>query len=293
MVKKHTKPCIVCGGHKKLTEFAKNHNNKDEYDNVCSKCRKKMVIDEESLKEYCRISNRGYNPNLFKDSYDKAVKKMDIKYQDKSDKSNYNKEVMKYTIGYYFRRMNFTQEQKNVYVEREDPKDIISAKADKNFKVTDEMIAQWGSGLHINDYKFLQDEYDKLVSVYAHDTPIQRMIYEEIAITRLEANKARRDGKINIYKDLMRTLRDLMTDANIKPVQETGDHEGLATWGEWVRKIEEEEPIPEPCEEFKDVDGIKKYINKWFVGHFSKIFGINSNPEYEKDYKVDLSTGDD
>lgn len=42
----------------------------------------------------------------------------------------------------------------------------------------------------------------------------------------------------------------------------------------WIKKVEDEEPIAEVDEEFKDVDGIANYIYKWFTGHLKKMIGL-------------------
>ena len=46
-----------------------------------------------------------------------------------------------------------------------------------------------------------------------------------------------------------------------------------------INLIEQERPIGEPCEQFKDVDKISSYITKWFTRQMQRVF--------------DLSTGDD
>jgi len=58
------------------------------------------------------------------------------------------------------------------------------------------------------------------------------------------------------------------------------------TLGTWIKKFENEKPIPEPDPEFQDVDGIKKYIRVWFLGHFCKMLGINN--VYAKEYEEEL-----
>jgi len=80
------------------------------------------------------------------------------------------------------------------------------------------------------------------------------------------------------YEKMMNVLRNLMTDLNIKPVQETGANAlEQATFGNLVKKWENERPIPEPEDEFKDVDGIAKYIKTWFTGHFAKMINMEDN----------------
>ena len=83
-----------------------------------------------------------------------------------------------------------------------------------------------------------------------------------------------------------------MTSAGLKPIQE--DNSNIAennSLGALIEKWEETDPVPEPSKEFKDVDGIKHYIDIWFKGHLAKMFGIqnDSTNAYEEEinkYKV-------
>jgi hypothetical protein len=153
--------------------------------------------------------------------------------------------------------------------------------------ITPEMRKRW-LGFKDEDISQLESFYQDLINTYSSDTPIQRNLYKNMAITQLNANKAIAQNRTKEYKDLMDTMSKLMGDGNIKPVQESGVNDGgLATWGEWVKKIEETEPIPEPLEQFKDVDGIWKYISKWFVNHFAKVFGISNDNQADIDMLLD------
>ncbi|AYB37538.1 hypothetical protein [Brevibacillus laterosporus] len=141
-------------------------------------------------------------------------------------------------------------------------------------------LKKFWRGYSDEDISTLDEYYQELIHGYDHSSPAQRRIYKNIAVTQYRADKAKSNAE---YDRLMGTLSKLMNDANIKPVQETGtDSLGLSTFGEWIKKIEEEEPIPEPQDEFNDPDGIMKYIDKWFVSHFAKIFGLKSVNEDEQ-----------
>jgi hypothetical protein len=180
-------------------------------------------------------------------------------------------------VGIYFQKINSLKQYKNkdfsdVTVNVETLDDLHEITYD--FDVTDTMVLRWGVGLDKFDYMFLERFYNDLIAVYSHDTPVQNMLYEEMAKTRLEAERARRKGELNTYSKLMSTLSSLANDANIKPIQETGEDGKLATWGEWVKLIEETEPIPEAGEDFQDIDKIEYYFNKFFVKPFARVFGI-------------------
>ena len=50
-----------------------------------------------------------------------------------------------------------------------------------------------------------------------------------------------------------------------------------ASFGSLIRKWEDEKPIPEAKPEWKDVDGIRRYISVYFYGHLSKMFGFRND----------------
>lgn len=149
--------------------------------------------------------------------------------------------------------------------------------------VTTEMLRRWGKGLVEEDYIYLEEKYQELIAVYDHKSPVQRMLYENMSRTQLEAEKARRNGNLVAYEKMMTTLSKLMADGNIKPVQESSVSDDDASFGNFINKIENEEPIPEPLEFFKDVDNFRKYVTEWFVKPFARVFELDSDSVLEED----------
>lgn len=148
----------------------------------------------------------------------------------------------------------------------------------------------WGKSYNDEELEYLQSAYDDYVRIYPDDTPAQINGYKHIAKTYLLAERALEEGNTKTYKDMMDTSSKLHNDLNIKPMQESGVNDNSKdSFGQFVEMIEQTEPIPEPLDVFKDVDGIIKYIQKWFVGHFEKIFGIaNSSNEILDDALEDI-----
>lgn len=160
-----------------------------------------------------------------------------------------------------------------------------------NFKVTNSMIAFWGGGFQPQDYQFLEEFYFQLDRTYGTDTPIMINNLKNIAKTQLLANKCLESNDTNGYDKAMKTLSQLCGDSNIKPNQTTGNSQVQNSFGEFIAMIEETEPIPKAKGEFADTDGIRKYINKWFVRHFARMLDLD-NTSFEEDMKEDTS-GDD
>lgn len=137
----------------------------------------------------------------------------------------------------------------------------------------------WGNKKYsVDDYDFLNEVYAELCQDRKPNSFTTKNAYKNIARTQLQAQKALESGNSGEYDKLMKTLSTLMGDANVKPTQTAGENSGLASWGEWVRRVEEQRPVLAPTAEFEDVDGIERYIKKFFTKHFNRVFGLDNSP---------------
>jgi len=148
------------------------------------------------------------------------------------------------------------------------------------------LISFWGRGYSDEDYEYLQNEYEKFLTSYECDSYAMELLFQEAAQVRLTIKKKREKNE-SVDKEL-KTLQDLLGSANVKPVQETGANANEhATFGTLIKKFENERPIPEPDAAWKDVDGIRKYINIWFLGHLCRMLGIKN--EYSDAYDEEIN----
>lgn len=156
-----------------------------------------------------------------------------------------------------------------------------------DFEVTPEMKTFWGKGYSDEEYRKLEQLYMELVNNYECDSPVQVMLFKNIAKTQLQADKELEAGNVATYDKLMKTLSTILTDSNIKPVQETGANATeQATFGTLIKKWENEKPIPDPLPEWKKAD-VLRYVKIWFLGHLSRMLNLD-NPfkeEYEEELK--------
>lgn len=180
-------------------------------------------------------------------------------------------------------KFEYVNRKSEVIETLEDVKDAKKAKL--------KSVKFFGTGFEDDDYQYLEDEYLDWTTRHECATKAQEEIFKQICYAQLDILKAKKKNLAT--KDLTRTLQDLLDTANLKPKQ-TKDNT-LAdqnTFGTLIRKWENEKPIPEPEEEWKDVDGIAKYITIYFLGHLCKMMGIKNSYarmyEQEMDkYKVD------
>ena len=180
-------------------------------------------------------------------------------------------------------------------------KSTIQVQQGKLKELTKEQMQEcadfWGAGYEESDYLYLMSQYEKYVNSYMVDTPVMEDVVAKIIQTDLEIRKANEAGRD--ASKLVKTYQELLTTASLKPSQEKAAAEGENnTFGNWIKKIENEEPIPIPDKKFLDVDGIIKYIKVFFLGAMAKSLG-ETNPyqketdEVMKELTVDYDDGRD
>lgn len=157
----------------------------------------------------------------------------------------------------------------------------------KDINITKKTIKFFGVGFLPEEYPSLQEQYNDWTARHECKTKAQEELFKNLCIAQLNIQKASQ-GKISMKVDsAMDAFQKLLDSANLKPKQ-TNDN-ALAdqnTFGTLIQKWEVEKPIPEPETEWKDVDGIIKYISIWFLGHLCKMMGIKNS--YSKLYEDEM-----
>lgn len=271
------KQCVTCLKYKnkKLSFFVSyNKWHSDGLQPYCKDCMKKYHDENNAatIKELMRLVDKPY----IHETYQKA----------KKDKRE--------TLGAYLTLINFNhkhatyadsvfengdnqgvRETHNGEVERgfrpEDVEDVQFTKEEMEY-----LIDFWGRGYSKEDYEYLQKEYERLSNAYKTDSSYaMEVLFQEAAQVRLSIQKSRENGK-PVDKEL-KTFQDLLGSANIKPNQETGANSvEQMSFGNFVKMWENERPISEPADEWKDVDGIGNYIKVFFLGHLCRMLGIKN-----------------
>lgn len=159
-------------------------------------------------------------------------------------------------------------------------------RAEQMQSVPDEDVYFFGPGYTAEQYRYLREQYEDWCSRYDTQTKAQEEIFKSLCIAQLNVQRAQAEGDIKRTTDAMKTLQELMDSARIKPKQKAGD--ALVeqnTFGTLIQQWENEEPIPEPREEWRDVDGIGKAVTTWFFGHLAKMFHLDNDASemYERE----------
>lgn len=163
--------------------------------------------------------------------------------------------------------------------------------AEEEEVVADNIIDFWGSGLAPSFYLELERRLkywcggrDRNAFDVAEVAIIKQICLLEVTINRDSAAGKPIEKSVN-------ALNALLGSANMKPIQKKAadakDAMEAIPFGEWIRRWENTEPVPEPDPELRDVDGIVRYISTWFLGHLCKMLGIKNT--YCKLYEDEIA----
>lgn len=145
---------------------------------------------------------------------------------------------------------------------------------------------RWGLDLSADDYEYLDKEFEDWNNRCNVDSKARESMVREICVLKLLQNKAIVSGDIETYNKLSATLQKTLTTAELTPRQvQEQERNSEIPLGVLIKRIEDEEPIPEALPEFRDVDGIQRYIRVYFIGHLMKMLGLKNrfSEEYESE----------
>ena len=157
--------------------------------------------------------------------------------------------------------------------------DDESEKINENSRTLKQAIKRFGKNYNSADLIFLENEYQDWIKRYACDTKAQEILFKRICCKELEIDKAQKLGKDT--KEMDKTLQDLMGSLQVKPNQSNSNALTEAkTFGQLIQRWEDDydggKPVPEPDEDFKDVDKIGLYLDVFFKGHLAKMVEIKN-----------------
>ena len=288
--------CDCCGEFLSRTNFYKTNDNVIGVYQTCKKC---------ILQKVEQRNKKTDKPNETKKSVMEQLHKMNLPYIDplyesccKSVKDEVNEKNRSSPFLQMVTILQSLPQYKNKkWEDSEFPVGVgINGEIDDSYEIKENQRTikngkkRFGPGYSNEDYMFLENEYQDWVQRYQCENKTQESIFERLAFKKWEIMKATRNGQPT--KDLDRTYTDLLSSANLLPRQNVGNAAtDSLTFGQLIEKWEQEDPIPEASEEFKDIDGIVKYIDVFFKGHLAKMMGLKNGyshqyDEYMKQYTV-------
>ena len=284
---KSKKICTACGEEKApnagfYLSRSKLYKFNDGRMPICKECLSKLFKELQS--KYSDEVKALYHLCMLFDIYfDKDLVTKSSNMENFSDEDNLLKSYMKNVNSLNQYKFKDSMSSDCIILDDsllENKKEEVEINNKTLFEVTDKMEVRWGASLPIEDYMFLESKYKEFTDVYECRTPAQRLIFEQIAKCLLRGEKALKKDNDVAFEKMNNMVSKLMTDGNIKPIQEASVAEDdTATWGKWINLIEQERPIGEPCEQFKDVDKISTYITKWFTRQMQRVFDLSTGEE--------------
>lgn len=249
------KTCACCGEEKKYDAYYKTNNPlfSDSLFPTCKTCILNQLDETSPMSVYDTL--RRMDKPFIEDKWTDAEKRSEGKA----------------VFGNYLKSINTSSSMVNLTWD-----DSEFPESDEDDELSQASKTRW-VGFSTAEKIKLEAMYQEMLSAYEADTPVKRNLYRSYVITLHKSEEAIHNGNVSEYEKLQRTASAQMNDARIKPLQETGfDENSTATFGQFMEKIENERPIPEPLEIFKDVDGIKKYITKWFTNQMQRALDLRS-----------------
>ena len=277
--------CPCCGEFVTRDSF---YTDKRYAIGVYPQCKKCVLAEVEQRK------NKNDKPNETKKSVQAMLQKMDLPYIDSlyeslcADVANeINEKNKKSPFLAYLPPIKSLPNWKGKTYADSEFEDGVSSDEDEeineNSRILKSAKKRFGNSYTNSELIFLENEYQDWTRRYQCENKAQELLFKRVCFKELDIDKAQKEGKDT--KELDKTLQELLGSLNLKPSQNNSNTLTEAkTFGQLIEKWENEKPIPEPEDDFKDVDKIGLYIDVFFKGHLAKMMGLKNgfSSLYEK-----------
>lgn len=159
-------------------------------------------------------------------------------------------------------------------------------------EIDDDVVAFWGPGYTASMYADLEQRRAYWLSRFPDDATIDigtEALIRQVCNLEIDINRDRAAGK-SIDKNV-NALNTILGSMSLKPTQQKAADADAAVdntpFGVWIKRWENQRPIPDADPELQDVDGIVRYLSIWFLGHLCKMLGIRNT--YCKLYEDELA----
>lgn len=265
--------------------YSTNHKFiKDKRTPLCKKCIVSLSTIESHLsiskfKDVLEYVDKPFLGNILESSIKEAKGAKDI--LDDEMLLYHSDEV----IGKYFKNIGMHQYSKLNYSDsdKNDNKyDYQNEMGDDDIVITDKIRKFWGKGFEDWEYEFLEEDIFRLKTSFDCKDYGMEMILKDVSFMNLSIAKERLKG--NDPLKLIESRTKLMDKGKLNPVQQTGaDANEQITFGTLIQKLENERPVGDTREEWKDPDN----FNFWstiFAGHLAKMNDLSGTTvdDYEE-----------
>lgn len=164
---------------------------------------------------------------------------------------------------------------------------VYEDESEESVSVDEDVVKYWGTGFTPEMYLELENRRNYWISQYPDGivlNPGEEGILRQICNLEISINQDRAAGK-SIEKSV-NALNTLFGSMNMKPSQKKESEENCIPFGCEIAKFEEEHPIIEPDEDFRDVDKLHKNVIAWFLGSLCKTVGVKN--EYSDAFENEI-----
>ena len=271
------KICTCCGKELQLKEFYKSASTM--YDGklpICKNC----------------LADR-YNTLLttYEGSSIDAFKHLMMNLDEYFDQELYDTCVMKYGInfiGEYMRLVNGTKERRdktslNNNLSTNETRDVA---LDDGTVVSEDLILRWGRNRKKDDYLLLEKRYKQKLEDYPSDKPAEKAIIRSMCLLELDIEDARVKDKKSVPQ-LEKALADKFKQLGINPSDNSMyDEQSMLMFGTMMGIFENEKPIMDKQDLYKDVDGMNYYWYRNLVVPTMKAWEM-ADGDYSLDRGID------
>lgn len=242
MSKNEAQRCTKCGVEKKLREFYASDSL--VYKNtgrvpICKICLRKMVKDNVSIEDVCRMIDKPYIASLWRSSF------VDADIDPVKAFSNYMRQIN--SLPQY---KSMTYEHTSYDAGSNEDGDLTTVEEVKeninpnNYNM-EYLKSKWGYEFSAKELVGFEDLYNELQSNYLLKTA-QHIEYLKLAcISNYKAKVALAENDVKGAKDYLDMFDKIAKSGNLTPAQlsKSDLQGGLNTFGEMVKKVEEEVDI--------------------------------------------------
>ena len=271
------KICTCCGKELQLKEFYKSASTM--YDGklpICKNC----------------LADR-YNTLLttYEGSSIDAFKHLMMNLDEYFDQELYDTCVMKYGInfiGEYMRLVNGTKERrdKTSLNNNLSTNEIRDVALDDGTVVSEDLILRWGRNRKKDDYLLLEKRYKQKLEDYPSDKPAEKAIIRSMCLLELDIEDARVKDRKSVPQ-LEKALADKFKQLGINPSDNSMyDEQSILMFGTMMETFENEKPIMDKQDLYKDVDEMNYYWYRNLVVPTMKAWEM-ADGDYSLDRGID------
>lgn len=261
--------CYCCGEERGLKEFYRASSSLYQQNGkmlVCKHCIKRRY--EQLLAVYKGDKVQAFKHTLMNfdvyfdlDLYNVCVKKED----------NF--------VGEYFRLLATKERRDKTSIDN-----IMDGDSSATGLISDELVLFWGRGYDYESYMSLERKYENYIKYYPSESMQEKQIIKTLCELEVQKEKSIIKGDTNEQLKINDQISKKMAELDIIPskAKKYGEDKDLV-FGKLIEMIEKDEPIPDVHQEFKDVDRILYWLNRYFISPMKKVFGLEPAIYTEED----------